>query len=124
MLASERKRHSMKTPLLLALDQGTTSTRSIAFGADLAPRATMQMELPQHFPSPGWVEHEPEDIWQAYRYYIRIRHAYSSAADTIKVIMVSNKSKDTSALVRDEVRLIQKQCPEFDPQFKLYSDYM
>ena len=67
---------------------------------------------------------KPEDIWQAFRYYVRIRHAYSSAADTIKVIMVSNKSKDTSALVRDEVRLIQKQCPEFDPQFKLYSDYM
>ena len=54
----------MTTPLLLALDQGTTSTRTIAFGADLAPRATAQMELPQHFPSPGWVEHEPEDIWQ------------------------------------------------------------
>jgi len=54
----------MKTPLLLALDQGTTSTRTIAFSADLAPRATAQMELPQHFPSPGWVEHEPEDIWQ------------------------------------------------------------
>ena len=50
---------------LLALDQGTTSTRAILHDASLAPRATAQMPLPQHFPSPGWVEHEPEDIWQA-----------------------------------------------------------
>jgi glycerol kinase len=48
--------------LLLALDQGTTSTRAIAFDAALVPVATAQVELPQHFPAPGWVEHEPEDI--------------------------------------------------------------
>ncbi|MBY0335371.1 MAG: glycerol kinase GlpK [Acetobacteraceae bacterium] len=48
--------------LLLALDQGTTSTRAIAFDRSLRPVATMQRELPQHFPAPGWVEHEPEDI--------------------------------------------------------------
>ena len=49
-------------PLLLALDQGTTSTRAIAFDERLVPRTAAQIELPQHFPSPGWVEHEPEDI--------------------------------------------------------------
>jgi glycerol kinase len=54
----------MTQDLLLALDQGTTSTRSIAFDAALRPRATAQEELPQHFPAPGWVEHEPEDIWR------------------------------------------------------------
>ncbi|MBR0670262.1 glycerol kinase GlpK [Neoroseomonas soli] len=54
----------MTDDLLLALDQGTTSTRTIAFDAALAPRATAQEELPQHFPAPGWVEHEPEDIWR------------------------------------------------------------
>ncbi len=54
----------MTGDLLLALDQGTTSTRTIAFDAALAPRATTQEELPQHFPAPGWVEHEPEDIWR------------------------------------------------------------
>ena len=51
-------------PLLLALDQGTTSTRAILFGPDLVPRAVAQQELPQHFPAPGWVEHEPEEIWR------------------------------------------------------------
>jgi glycerol kinase len=48
--------------MLLALDQGTTSTRAIAFDAALAPLAAHQVELPQHFPADGWVEHAPEDI--------------------------------------------------------------
>ncbi|MBB5695023.1 glycerol kinase GlpK [Muricoccus pecuniae] len=47
---------------LLALDQGTTSTRAILFDAALNPRATHQVELPQHFPAPGRVEHAPEDL--------------------------------------------------------------
>jgi len=50
---------------LLALDQGTTSTRAILHDSALVPRATAQVPLPQHYPSPGWVEHEPEDIWEA-----------------------------------------------------------
>jgi glycerol kinase len=49
--------------LLLALDQGTTSTRAIAFDAGLVPRATAQIPLPQHFPEPGWVEHDAEDLF-------------------------------------------------------------
>ncbi|MBR0667510.1 glycerol kinase GlpK [Roseomonas hellenica] len=53
----------MTDALLVAIDQGTTSTRSILYDTGLVPRATAQQELPQHFPSPGWVEHEPEDIW-------------------------------------------------------------
>ncbi len=55
----------MRKSLLLAIDQGTTSTRAILHGADLAPLAAAQVPLAQHYPSPGWVEHEPEDIWQA-----------------------------------------------------------
>jgi len=54
----------MTGDLLLALDQGTTSTRTIAFDGALAPRASAQEELAQHYPSPGWVEHEPEEIWR------------------------------------------------------------
>ncbi len=50
--------------MLLALDQGTTSTRAIRFDAALVPCATAQRELVQHYPAPGWVEHEPEDIFR------------------------------------------------------------
>jgi glycerol kinase len=48
---------------VLAIDQGTTSSRAIVFRADISIAATAQQEFPQYFPASGWVEHEPEDIW-------------------------------------------------------------
>jgi glycerol kinase len=52
-------------PHLLAIDQGTTSTRAMVFDAALVPVATAQQELRQIYPGPGLVEHDPEEIWQA-----------------------------------------------------------
>ncbi|MDB5685498.1 MAG: glycerol kinase [Rhizorhabdus sp.] len=49
---------------ILAIDQGTTSTRSIVFDAAGEPVATAQAEFAQHYPLAGWVEHDPEDIWR------------------------------------------------------------
>src|SRR6516165_421888 len=49
---------------ILAVDQGTTSTRAIVFDADGAPVATAQEEFRQIYPHPGWIEHDPNDIWQ------------------------------------------------------------
>jgi len=54
----------MSQKFLLAIDQGTTSTRAILFDADLNPMATGQEEFPQIFPKSGWVEHDPEAIWE------------------------------------------------------------
>ncbi|MBX7248834.1 MAG: glycerol kinase GlpK [Caulobacteraceae bacterium] len=51
--------------MILAIDQGTTSTRAIVFGLDWKPRALRQIELQQHYPHPGWVEHDAEEIWRA-----------------------------------------------------------
>ncbi|KQV50661.1 glycerol kinase [Pelomonas sp. Root1217] len=48
---------------LLALDQGTSSSRAVVFGRDGRLLASAQRELPQHFPQPGWVEHDAEEIW-------------------------------------------------------------
>ena len=50
---------------ILAIDQGTTSTRAIVFDSSGQPTASAQKELPQIFPKPGWVEHDPEEIWRA-----------------------------------------------------------
>ncbi|OFX02267.1 MAG: glycerol kinase [Alphaproteobacteria bacterium RIFCSPHIGHO2_12_FULL_66_14] len=50
---------------ILAIDQGTTSTRAIVFDATGRPVASAQKELPQIFPKSGWVEHDPEEIWSA-----------------------------------------------------------
>jgi len=48
---------------LLAIDQGTTSSRAILFDREGRSVATAQREFPQHFPKDGWIEHDPEDIW-------------------------------------------------------------
>ncbi|PIE40528.1 MAG: glycerol kinase [Gammaproteobacteria bacterium] len=49
---------------ILSIDQGTTSTRAIIFNADMQVVAIDQQALPQHYPRSGWVEHDPEDLWQ------------------------------------------------------------
>jgi glycerol kinase len=49
---------------LLAIDQGTTSSRAMVFDRGGRAVGQAQKELPQHFPQPGWVEHDPEDIWR------------------------------------------------------------
>jgi len=51
-------------PFLLALDQGTSSSRAIVFDAQGHVQAMAQRELTQYFPQPGWVEHDPLEIWQ------------------------------------------------------------
>ncbi len=48
---------------ILAIDQGTTSSRAILFDANLRVVASAQEEFPQHYPAPGWVEHDPSDLW-------------------------------------------------------------
>ena len=50
-------------PFILALDQGTTSSRAILFREDMTVAAIAQQEFAQHYPASGWVEHEPEDLW-------------------------------------------------------------
>lgn len=48
---------------ILAIDQGTTSSRAILFDGDLRVAAMAQEEFPQHYPASGWVEHDPTDLW-------------------------------------------------------------
>jgi glycerol kinase len=57
----------MSGRFILALDQGTTSSRAIVFDHEGRSRATAQQEFPQQFPSPGWVEHDPRDLWESTR---------------------------------------------------------
>jgi glycerol kinase len=51
--------------LILAIDQGTTSSRAIVFTGEGEPVAQAQQEFQQHYPNDGWVEHDPEDIWRS-----------------------------------------------------------
>lgn len=52
------------TDYVLAIDQGTTSSRALVFDRDFAVRGQAQEEFRQHYPRSGWVEHDPEDIWR------------------------------------------------------------
>ena len=81
---------------LLAIDQGTTSTRAIVFDAALTPLATAQLELPQIYPEPGWVEHDPEEIWSATAATVRsaLGKAGLKAAD-IAGIGITNQRETT-----------------------------
>ncbi|MBW2543722.1 MAG: glycerol kinase GlpK [Deltaproteobacteria bacterium] len=53
------------TRFVMALDQGTTSSRAILFERDGSIAAVDNYEFPQHFPTPGWVEHDPLEIWES-----------------------------------------------------------
>ena len=57
----------MPRSYLLAMDQGTTSSRAIVFDLVGNSVALAQREFPQHYPQPGWVEHDAEDLWQTQR---------------------------------------------------------
>ena len=81
---------------LLAIDQGTTSTRSILFDAALRPLATAQQELRQIYPSPGLVEHDPEEIWSATVATARAVLAQGGAdADDVAGIGITNQRETT-----------------------------
>jgi glycerol kinase len=82
--------------VILALDQGTTSSRAIVFDARGDVVAFDQREFPQHFPRPGWVEHEPRDIWQSQLDVARgaLRNASLSAADVV-AIGITNQRETT-----------------------------
>jgi glycerol kinase len=81
---------------VLALDQGTTSSRALVFDADGELCALAQQEFAQHFPQPGWVEHDAMEIWQTQ--LSTAREAISKAginAGDIAAIGISNQRETT-----------------------------
>ncbi len=81
---------------ILAIDQGTTSSRTILFDQAHQPVTVGQQEFKQHFPASGWVEHDPEDIWQTT--LATIKQALERANATIKdveAIGITNQRETT-----------------------------
>ena len=78
--------------LVLAIDQGTTSTRAILFDGKQAVRAAAHEEFTQYYPASGWVEHDPEEIWQSVISTCRTAIKKSgSAASDISAIGITNQ---------------------------------
>jgi glycerol kinase len=84
------------TSYVLAIDQGTTSTRAMLFRADTSIAAVAQQEFPQHFPADGEVEHEPEDLWATTLATCRaaLRDANANARDVV-AIGITNQRETT-----------------------------
>jgi glycerol kinase len=88
------------TDLILAIDQGTTGSTALILDRELAVLARANREFPQHFPKPGWVEHEPEDIWTSVIEAIREALARADVeASRIAAIGITNQ-RETSLLWR------------------------
>ncbi len=81
---------------ILAIDQGTTSSRAILFDAALRVVATAQKEFPQYYPASGWVEHDPSDLWSSVAGTARgvIERAGIDATD-IAAIGITNQRETT-----------------------------
>lgn len=88
-----------ETPFILAIDQGTTSSRAIAFDAAGAVVARAQAEFPQHYPRDGWVEHDPEDIWRTTLETAQAAFAEAEKHGEVAAIGVTNQRE--TAIVWD-----------------------
>ena len=81
---------------LVAIDQGTTSTRAMVFDQALAPIAVDQREFRQIYPRPGWVEHDPEDIWHTVVQTVRAAIAKAEIAPRqVAAIGITNQRETT-----------------------------
>jgi glycerol kinase len=94
---------------VLALDQGTTSSRAIVFDDSGSPRGFAQQEFPQHFPEAGWVEHDAEDIWST-----QLATARGAIADAdiqpseLTAIGITNQRETTIVWERDTGRAVHR----------------
>ena len=83
-------------PHVIAIDQGTTSSRAIRFGPDMTPEATAQEEFAQHYPRSGWVEHDAADLWETAR-----RCLDRLDPDDVAAIGITNQRETTLLWDRD-----------------------
>ena len=93
-------------PLILALDQGTTSSRAIAFGRDGRPVAMARQPFEQRFPSPGHVTHDPEAIWSSLLEVSRHVVRDVGGAERIAAIGITNQRETTIVWDRSSGRPI------------------
>jgi glycerol kinase len=95
-LIARKSEHQRVADFLLAIDQGTTSSRAILFDGVLKPVAVAQQEFRQIYPAPGHVEHDPEEIWTSVVATVRAALAKGgAAARDIAAIGITNQRETT-----------------------------
>ncbi|MFT8718738.1 glycerol kinase GlpK [Acetobacter sp.] len=91
----------IKQDRILAIDQGTTSTRSIVFDVNGEELAVSRQEFPQYYPDQGWVEHDPEDIWRDAKTTAQEAVERSGGVDRIAAIGITNQRETIVVWERD-----------------------
>ncbi|MGH6706228.1 MAG: glycerol kinase GlpK [Sphingomicrobium sp.] len=89
------------TQYILVIDEGTTSTRAMLFGTDGTPVASAQHGLTQHYPAPGWVEHDAGEIWERTLAVAREMVAKAGGANRIAAIGITNQRETVVAWDRE-----------------------
>lgn len=95
----------MEKKYIMSIDQGTTSSRAIIFDRNFEIAGVGQKEFRQIYPSPGWVEHNPEDIWESIRY--SVSEAISKAnikAEEIAAIGITNQRETSFFWEKDSLK--------------------
>ena len=87
----------MSEQMILVLDEGTTSTRAMLFGPDGLPRHSASRELRQHYPRPGWVEHDAVEIWDATLACARDVIERADGAASVAAIGITNQRETVVA---------------------------
>jgi glycerol kinase len=94
---------------ILAIDQGTTSSRAIVFDTKLRPKASAQKEFKQYFPNSGWVEHDPEEIWKSVLATCKSAIAKAKTSPkNIRAIGITNQRETTVIWDRKTGKAIHK----------------
>ncbi|MBO6622141.1 MAG: glycerol kinase GlpK [Balneola sp.] len=86
----------MAKEYILSIDQGTTSSRAILFNKEGEIKGVVQKEFKQHFPKDGWVEHDPEEIWNTQKEVIEeVVSKYAEGGKIIAAIGITNQRETT-----------------------------
>ena len=82
-----------KNKYIIAIDQGTTSTRSIIYNEKLIPLTSFQKEIKQYYPQEGWVEHNPNEIWNSVKYTLKkvIKNGKVNPSNVISIAIANQR---------------------------------
>src|SRR5207247_2720430 len=96
---------AMPSPYLLAIDQGTTSTRALVYDAGGRAVGSAGRELTQHYPQPGWVEHDAEEIWASVADVVpRALAAAGITGRDVRAVGITNQRETVVVWERDTGR--------------------
>ncbi|HZU71975.1 MAG TPA: glycerol kinase [Acidimicrobiales bacterium] len=91
---------------VLSIDAGTTGVRAMTFGEDGRPLSRSYREITQHFPRPGWVEHDPQEIWEAV--CATVQEALAGSGGPVAAVGVTNQRETVVAWDRRSGRPLQR----------------